>query len=258
MNTFIAPFPLTNRQPYHRVAVVLLTWKRPDALGRTLATLKSQDISGFDIYLWNNNTSISSQVDLTISLSCMNVHVIHSETNEGCIARHRLAFSLKNTYSHFIFIDDDQEFDSDCLSTLLSESTPDSLVGWWAWNLGSRYWVRSRAKPGHRVNYLGCGMIIVPSGFYDQDFFSVPDHFMCLDDLWCSIYAQIKKYDLRASSVNVVMKGDDDVALYLPLYSLKQEFLEWARQAYGLPRISHWVDFRYAVSSSINRFRGSI
>lgn len=236
-----------------RVAVILLTWKRIQNLSSTLLYLSHQDLACFDTYLWNNNPSASSEVDSVVSLASIDVHVIHSSSNEGCIARHRLAFSLRQTYTHFVFIDDDQQFESDCLATLLSESNYNTLVGWWAWNLGSKYWIRKRVKPGQSANYLGCGMTIIPSSFYEPDFFDVPCQYMSLDDLWCSVYAGIKGYQLRASKVKVTMNGDDDSALYLPLYDLKQEFAEWARQRYGLPKVNLCVNVSHQARIFLKR-----
>ena len=233
--------------PANCIAVILLTWNRIENLGTTLDALHSQSCSGFDVFVWNNNYDAKDLVDAILRDSPCAAQVFHSEDNLECIARHRLAASLQQHYSAFIFIDDDQHFRADAIEVLASEYRSNALVGWWAWRLGSEYWLRERAHPGSYATYLGCGMTLIPSSFYNQSFFDLPPEYLRLDDLWCSVYARLNGYELIASRVFVDMQGDDPAALYRSLYPLKEEFCRWTRDRYGYPEISRWIDLKHRV-----------
>lgn len=110
------------------VPVVMCTWKRPENLVTTIATLKQQKGVKPHLYIWNNNLSIRKIVDDVVAGTDLPVTVIHSESNVGGFGRFYYAKQLANTYPYIIFIDDDQLLEEDSLAVLWSEAQPKTVI----------------------------------------------------------------------------------------------------------------------------------
>jgi GT2 family glycosyltransferase len=116
------------------IPVVICVWHRPNNLPNTIQTLRNQVEVQVRLYIWNNNSEISSEIDKAVTMTDLPVTVIHSDTNLGGFGRFYYANKLANTYKYIVFIDDDQLLHKNALATLWAEAGPNKISGWWAYN----------------------------------------------------------------------------------------------------------------------------
>ena len=212
------------------VAIIMCVWNRIENLKKTIQSLENQTTKQFELFLWNNNSKISSEVDLIISpYNWINVH--HSEINIGGIGRFCYAKELANKYETIIFIDDDQIFKNTFVQDMLNEYEPTTIKSWFGWKFNDdTYWNRKRVLDGSEVNYCGTGgMCLNSSIFLDDELFTMlPTKYSFVEDLWLSFYANHIKHWKLKSTIDVYMAiMEDGKDQYTGLKNTKVELLKY-------------------------------
>ena len=79
-----------------KVAVLLLTWKRPELLKKALETLAIQTYSNFTLFISNANTEIVDRVDSEVQpfTDKMDINVIHTSNERKGFRRFDLSKEL--------------------------------------------------------------------------------------------------------------------------------------------------------------------
>ena len=215
----------------------MCVWKRLHLLETTLTMLSEQTDLGFDVYLWNNNIDIASDVDEIIAKPYKyNVQARHYETNIGGAGRFYMANQLANQYDYVVFIDDDQHFNKELISTFKSEADPATISGWWAWKLKTAYDDRIALQIGQEGNYIGTGGMICPCHIFTEEslFHDLPQEYLFVEDLWLSQWAlHIKNFQLKKSKVImgfIPNEGVRDQCISMP--GLKVKFYKYLQQKF--------------------------
>jgi len=227
-----------------KVAVLLLTWKRPELLKKALETLAIQTYSNFTLFISNANTEIVDRVNSEVQpfTDKMDINVIHTSNERKGFRRFDLSKELhKEGYDTILFIDDDVLFSARHVEIALSQYEPNSYKSWWAWRLNGKPYKRPEDRTrveskGERVDYCGTGVSIVDiSIFSHEELFDHPPDGLHIEDLWLSYFAdhvlgwKLEYLDLP----HVILGGGDDFALYLRIQDQptnKETFVEGLRQ----------------------------
>lgn len=220
-----------------RIAVIMCTWKRiHNRLERTLDLLGSQNDQGFDLFIWNNNALESELVDeLVFAHAFDRTTVYHSNNNIGGIGRFYYARKLANQYKFVVFIDDDQDFDSQFIETFRREASNKSLSSWYSWRFtGDGYWsdrIRCTPNSADVPHYCGTGGMVIDSSIFTHSLvFKCPPQFSFIEDLWLSYCADMLGYTKHASSVNIQFCTDGlDQSESLQMRIAKHEMLIYLR-----------------------------
>lgn len=213
------------------IPIIMCTWKRIERLPRTIKLLQSQTISNkIHFYIWNNNSSISSEIDSIVSNYSDWVAVSHSDTNVGGIGRFMYAKQLTNEYDKCIFIDDDQIFNSNFVETLVSNYDKHTIKGWYGFNfINDLYWSKQpQTIHNGECHYVGTGGMIVDISIFDNDIvFGCPNQFQFVEDLWLSYVAhgilhwKLYKLDVYMDMVN------DNKNQYTKLKNTKNDMMKY-------------------------------
>lgn len=216
------------------LAVVLLTYQRPERFARTIEMLQAQTKQGFLLYVHNNNPEITGIVDEALSKSKLDYQVNHAEKNEGSWAYVEAGKKLhKAGTKRIVIIGDDVVFGSEFIENIAAEYQDKAIVGNYAWRIrpGGGYWKRDRVRPdGLPPHYIGSAGAI-----YDASIFALsaidkcPKKYRAVEDLWLSYLASTTDgWQLVATSVQVgvVVDGKDQ---YQKIISLKSDFLNYLR-----------------------------
>lgn len=227
-----------------KVAVLLLTWKRPELLKNALETLAIQTYTDFTLFISNANEGIVERVDAEVApfREKMDINVIHTSNERKGFRRFDLSKELhQEGYDTILFIDDDVRFSARYVEVALSQYEPKSYKSWWAWRLNGRPYKlpedRTRVeKPAERVDYCGTGVSIVDiSIFSHEELFDYPPDGLHIEDLWLSYFADhVLGWKLEYLDVpHVILGGGDDFALYLKIQEQptnKETFVEGLRE----------------------------
>jgi hypothetical protein len=195
------------------VPLVLCVWRRPARLSVTLSSLAAQT-RPINLWIWNNNPDLRAFVDATVAdASDLNIDVVHSSRNIGGFGRFYIARRLAREYPYVVFLDDDQVPASDFVESLITESSPRTIRGAWAFRFrGTRsYWDRVAASPGERAKFCGNGGMICDSSiFLEPGLFECPRRFWFVEDLWLSYYADhLMGWKLYKSGAGLVKEPAD-------------------------------------------------
>lgn len=216
------------------VPVFMCTWKRPHLFQMTLRQLENQQGVNVRFHVWNNNVAIADELDhaLKQERGGLAPMVIHSDRNEGSIARFHMARAHANGDAYVVFIDDDQEFGTDFLRRLWDERSPGGATASYARRIvkGKGYWQRDKLKPGDRANYCGPGgMIVATSCLHVDELIRIPPPYTAFDDLWFSyVMDHVLRAPMKKSSASVRMIDPaNDTSIYRK--DEKAAFLEYLR-----------------------------
>ena len=177
-----------------RIAVIMCAWKRAHRFERTLQMLAGQDDLDFDFYVWNNNPENNEHIDSVADSYQLpyKLTIHHSEENKKGFGRFYWAQQLTDDYDYFVFVDDDQDFGGDFISTFREECNPNIISGFWGSIYDKKsYWDHPSVNyPGTECHYMGTGGQICPSRvFKEEKFFTdIPEEFYWIEDLWLSFY----------------------------------------------------------------------
>ena len=227
-----------------KVAVLLLTWKRPELLKKALQTLSIQTYTDFTLFISNANEEIVEIVNSQIKEfeDLMDIKVIHTSNERKGFRRFDLSKSLHaEGYDVIMFLDDDVRFSARYVEIALSQYEPKSYKSWWAWRLNGKPYKlpgdRTRVQRlNERVDYCGTGVSIMDiSIFSHAALFDQPPDGLHIEDLWLSYFADhVLGWKLEYLDVpNVILGGYDEVALYLHIQEQptnKETFVEGLRE----------------------------
>ena len=214
----------------------MCTWQRGDKLPLTFSMLESQTYKDFTFFIWNNNVSLTSQIAECVTSSNVNTRVFFNGDNIGGIGRFIAARQLVDDFDYVIFIDDDQIFEPTFIQQMISYAKPNTIAGWYAWEIRGGYFDRTPAT--NQANYVGTGgMICDINAFRDNKVLHIPTAYQFIEDLWLSFYCKHELgYELKKADVHMeFMKGEEknDQFRTLKLAPLKEEFYIYLRNMYN-------------------------
>lgn len=207
----------------------MCTWKRISKLQSTIDMLANQTYKDFEFIVWNNNNAIEEEVNELLSQAPFKATAKHWKANIGGIGRFYAAREAQTDY--VVFIDDDQIFDSTLLQIFADEASPNTISGWWAWNMFGDYHKRAATPIGSTADYVGTGGMVVPQKTFldDKLFTDLPEEFLFVEDLWLSRFFVAKHSGtLKKSSVYIqFMENEDHNNQHHYLRNQKSELYNW-------------------------------
>lgn len=213
--------------------VIMCVWKRVEGFEKIIDQLNNQNYKNFKLFVWNNNTAFKNEFENILKKSNFEYEIIHSEENIGGFGRFYYAKKIRRKpglMDYCVFIDDDQTFGSDLLSTFVNEMEPKTIKAQWGWRFDGLDYYRNRVnvQPGEVINYGGTGgMVADMSVFEDENLYSCKKEYWFVEDLWLSYFANsIHKYKLIKSSAKV-KNGDDEHSLYKRVLDVKTPMLNY-------------------------------
>jgi hypothetical protein len=191
-----------------KIPVIMCAHMRPQLLKDTIRCLAAQTDQSFVFVIWDNTEGNWSVAD-HVGDPGFEFAIHGGGQNIGGIGRFFAAASLAGENDYVIFIDDDQIFNSDFVSTMKSEAHPNQISGWWAWRIsGDNYFDRSRCPVNCDADYVGTGGMVVPTVvMLDHNLYSMlPAQYIKIEDLWLSRYfIGVHGGKLRRSKVSMKM-----------------------------------------------------
>lgn len=240
------PFDVLAGEP--RPGAVLVTvclYNRPERIDSVLEQLAAQrGTPPLRLVLWNNaradDDHYRARVRALGARGALASVEYRSSANIGGIARFIVArrLLLGRPGVPFVMIDDDQDFSDTFVAELLARHAPRSISGVWAFFILGSYWARVEAQPGGGASYVGTGgsicdaEIVGTRGF----FWRLPGRYGFVEDLWASMFAGSRGWDLTRAAIPVDFVGED-TNQYHTLKDLKSEFYEYliAQTRAGIP-----------------------
>jgi GT2 family glycosyltransferase len=213
--------------------IIMCVHRRPQFLRGTLEMLRVQTDQDFFLIIWDNSEGIWN-VASYLEGSGLNVKVLGTGRNVGGIGRFYAARDLGGEHRFAIFLDDDQVFGNDLVSTFRLEARAGCLVGWWAWRIpGGDYFQRNRAGIGVEADYVGTGGMIAPlSLLRDPDLYRMlPDRFSRIEDLWlCRYFKGVYGGRLIRSKIKMGFTNQEKHPdQWRALANLKREFYRYLK-----------------------------
>jgi len=212
-----------------KVAVVLLTWQRFNALKFNLQDLSKQTYKDFDVIVSNGNLkerAINSINKYSNFYKKQNLNIFVRHDGNDLYAFRRLTVGkelAEQGYDVVMFIDDDVRIPSGYIAKCLEQYEPRSYKSGFAWVLhhkGSSYYKHRTRKWDNeeQVHYCGTGFSMIDASiFLDPNLVKkAPEAALKIEDLWLSYYVQhVKKWKLAYMECpGVELGGADSVALY--------------------------------------------
>ena len=209
-----------------KVAVILLTWQRINALKNNLADLHRQTNKNFDVFVSNANlepgsmAKIDHYANLFINRG-MKIEVSHDGNDIYTFRRFTLGKDLfERGYDVILYIDDDVRIPKHYIEEALKQYKPKTYQSYYAWrffNKGRSYYQsRKRVFSNEKtIHYCGTGMSMVDASIFgEEDLFDPPEGAMKIEDLWLSYYAQhVLGWKLRYMDIqNISMPSVSDSA----------------------------------------------
>lgn len=212
-----------------RIAIVLLTWQRINALKNNLQDLERQTYKNFSVYISNANLN-SNAVNKVNHYSTyykrrgLDNSVSHDGNEIYTFRRFTIGKMLfEQGYDVVMYIDDDVRVPRHYIEEAIKSYEPKTYQSYYAWKLfnkGKSYYkgrqrVYSNQGP---IHYCGTGMSMLDASIFSYDgLLDPPEGALKIEDLWLSYYAahvlgwQLKYMDIK----DVFMpKVSDSVALF--------------------------------------------
>ena len=221
-----------------RIAVIVLTWKRPLAVKDVLTDLSNQTFKDFTVYVSNGNLKNSNNVDKYSSFfreqKGMSVKVRHDGNDLLSFRRLIVAQELAKAGTDIIFyIDDDIRVPKDYIERCLDQYQEKTYNSGYAWTLfenGKSYYTHRERRwdNKYRFHYCGTGVSMIDAKIFLEpgltDLKAVPEGAYKIEDLWLSYYADhVMGWELKYIDMpGVTIGGVDEVALYKRI--LKEEY----------------------------------
>lgn len=214
--------------------VIMCVWKRVDGFIKTIEQLNKQTLRDFKLFIWNNNPDLEEEFLEALKLAKFKYEMHTSHDNIGGFGRFYYAKHIRRSeglLDYCVFVDDDQTFEKDTLSILLSEAKPNNITSQWGWEFtGYDYYgesARIERKPGESLHYTGTGGMVVDMRLFDSDgLYKCPKEYWFVEDLWMSFYANhYLNYSLTKSACKVI-NGDDEHSLYKVVFDIKKKMLK--------------------------------
>ncbi len=213
--------------------VIMCVWKRIEGFENTILQLNEQKFRNFKLYVWNNNKNLKKEFEEILKKSNFEYELHHSEENIGGFGR--FFYARKNRgkiglMDHCVFIDDDQKFGPDLLSTFVSEIKSNRISSQWGWEFTKLEYYgkdsRRERNPGQSLHYAGTGGMVSDMRIFESDkLFECPEKYWFVEDLWLSFCANhFYGYELIKSYAKV-KNGDDEHSLYKLVLDIKKPML---------------------------------
>lgn len=174
-------------------ALILLTYRRLEYFTETVKCINNQTNKDFDLYISNNSCQeekLLKGVRKRLGNSGLNVYVKNYYNQFKAFSRFLVAEELAHEgYEKIIFIDDDEILPDTFIQDCHDQYEGDAFKSFYAHIIKDNYWHKEKLNPDQLGNYAGTGGLICPAKFFlDEYFFSCPEEFYIIDDLWLSYY----------------------------------------------------------------------
>lgn len=222
-----------NSKSTQTLPVIMCVWKRVDGFLNTVNQLNAQRFKNFKLFVWNNNPDLSSRFLAILKNANFEYEFHESSENIGGFARFEYARKLRRNpglMDHCVFIDDDQEFGPELLSTFVTEAKPNTILSQWGWEFTKLAYYGNDARrqrlPGETIHYAGTGGMVVDMRVFDSEgLFDCPKEYWFVEDLWLSFYANHSLGFNLLKSAAVMKNGDDIHSLYRVVKDVKSPML---------------------------------
>jgi glycosyltransferase involved in cell wall biosynthesis len=219
------------------LAIVMCVWKRIEDFDLVVQQFNNQTFKNFKLFIWNNNTDPKYKntfEEILNKKATFDWHIHHSNKNIGGFGRFYMAKQLRKVpglANYVVFVDDDQRWGYDLLSTFWNEREPKTIKAQFGWRFDGNDYYRNRVhvSPGNSLHYTGTGGMILDNMIFEDDNLyekCMPDHWW-VEDLWLSYWANhIHGYKLTKSAASM-KNGDDEHSLYRVVKDKKTPMLRW-------------------------------
>ena len=218
----------------HTLPVIMCVWKRTEGFIEIIEQLNEQSLKDFKLFVWNNNSDLEDSFLDVLRHANFEYELHTSSENIGGFGRFYYARHIRGAeglLDYCVFIDDDQTFEKDALSILLSEAKPNNITAQWGWEFtGYDYYgenARISKKLGESLHYAGTGGMIGDMRLFESEgLYKCPKEYWFVEDLWMSFYANhYLNYSLTKSSAKFI-NGDDEHSLYKIVFEVKKKMLK--------------------------------
>jgi len=195
-----------------KTAIVMAQWNRQEFFNEIVKNLNKQTYKNFDLFIWNNNSSRTEEIENEIQRAeGYSIYLHNSSTNVFGFGRFLLCkklFSGKipyvspSDYDKVIFMDDDFSFSDDLIRQLVEKFRKKSYLGHWAFKIFSNYGDRERCHVQFEVaDYVGTGISIIDPEVFKSDLFfdTIPDKSCyCIEDICLTLFCKRIGWDTLA------------------------------------------------------------
>lgn len=214
-----------------KAAVIMCTYRRLENMPSTLECLIKQTNKNFDFYICNNSGNDDKLLKSLKKYKTkfdFNVHVYNYFNNFKQFARFLIAQDLaKEGYEKVIFIDDDEILPTTFIQECHEQYEEEYIKSFWAHKIEKIYRKKIKLEKDELGNYAGTGGLVCSSSlFLDEFFFTCPEEFWIIDDLWLSYYIlKYTDYNIKALHTKIEFIKDKK-ATCLNLKDEKQIFAD--------------------------------
>jgi hypothetical protein len=190
-------------------ALILLTYRRLEYFNETVKCINNQTNKDFDLYISNNSSheeKLLKGVKKRLGNSALNVYVKSYYNQFKAFSRFLIAEELAHEgYEKIIFIDDDEVLPATFIQDCHDQYEDDAFKSFYGHIIKDNYWKKQKLKLNQLGNYAGTGGLVCPAKFFlDEYFFSCPEEFYIIDDLWLSYYIlQYTDYKIKLLDTNI-------------------------------------------------------
>lgn len=213
-----------------KTALIMCTYIRLSTMPRLLKKIQEQTNKDFDFYVSNNAENKDNKLigsfkkygsDLGVNVFIKNYNNVYKQFSRFYLAK-ELA---QQGYDKIIFVDDDEILPKSFIQDCYYQYEDGYVKSFYAHKFDSDYWKKIRLKENELGNYAGTGGLICSSKlFLDENFFTCPEEYYIIDDLWLSYYIlnfTEYKITLLKTEINFIY---DDKGTFKTLRELKKEF----------------------------------
>jgi len=212
-----------------KTALIMCTYIRLENLQHTFTSLINQTNKDFDFYICDNSNNNEKLLKIINKHSLdFNLSIYDYGNNFKQFARFIVAQDLaKDGYERVIFIDDDQILPETFIQDCYEQYENDCVKSFWSHKIEKIYKSKIKLERDELGNYAGTGGLVCSASiFLDEFFFTCPEQFWIIDDLWLSYYI-LKYTDLKIKTLNTKISFIiDKKATHLFLKEVKQNFAE--------------------------------
>ena len=218
-------------KPKSKTAVIMCTYLRYKNLPKTYNSLNEQTNFDFDFYISDNSNDDPHILNTTNKFAQYinyNIFIKQYKNKYSIFSRFMLAKDLaQEGYKKIIFIDDDQKIPLTFIQDCYDQYEDRVIKSFYAHDIIDDYWKKQPLKGSASGNYAGGGGLMCNSElFLHKDFFTCPEEYYILDDLWISYFGkQVAGYDIKLLKTDIRFIHDD-YATAKNLVEEKQRFTD--------------------------------
>lgn len=192
-----------------KTAVIMCTYLRYKNLPKTYNDLNKQTNTDFDFYICDNSNKDPHIINTTkknLQYFTYNVFIKEYYNEYSIFGRFVLAKDLADKgYERVIFIDDDQRLPATFIQDCYDQYEENTIKSFYAHDIVDDYWKKVRLKRNVSGNYAGGGGLMCSTKlFLHKDFFSCPEEYYILDDLWISYFGkEVAGYEIKLLDTDI-------------------------------------------------------